>query len=89
MAQAALFSTFIWCIPVSSQAISVTSLKSPALIDVFNCQVNTCPQNSQTNFVFPGIAMGLMGKSMFQVKLSGTSCSSEFRASVQETSFPV
>ena len=49
----------------------------------------TCAKNDHTNSVLPGMAMGLMGKSMFQVKLSGTSCSLEFIASSQEISFPV
>jgi len=54
-----------------------------------NDSTKTCQHNSQTNFVFPGMAMGLMGKVMSQVRLSGTSCCSEFRASVHEISFPV
>jgi hypothetical protein len=51
--------------------------------------VKTRSQKNQTNCVCPGMAMGRMGSFMSQVRLSGTSFSSEFRASVQETSLPV
>jgi len=47
------------------------------------------PPADQTNGVFPGMAMGLMGRSMSQVRLSGTSLSWEFIAWSQEISCPV
>jgi len=47
------------------------------------------PRNDQTNSVLPGWAMGRMGKSMSQVRLSGTSFSWEFIAWSQVICFPV
>jgi hypothetical protein len=46
-------------------------------------------RNHHTNAVVPGMAMGLMGRAMSQVRLSGTSCSWEFRAMSQVISFPL